>query len=71
MIPPIISRKLASLIPGSIKAAVTLEFIINSEGTIIYDDINFGYSYSRTLIQNDFKLSYETADRILKGDHSV
>ena len=59
---PMISRNLSddkiSLVPGSIKRAITLEFDIN---TLQLKDV---YPSS---ISNDFKLSYQNVDSILDG----
>ena len=64
MLPSILYSKVGSFTQNDEKFAMTLQFLINEEGVIIYEG-DYGFNYRRSIIKKDLKLSYELADKIL------
>jgi len=67
MLPSILYSKVGSFTQNDEKFAITLQFLINEEGVVIYEG-DYGFNYRRSIIKNDLKLSYDLADKILSGN---
>ena len=67
MLPKILYSSVGSFTQNNDKFAITLEFLMNDEGVIIYEG-QHRFQYHKSIINSDLKLSHQLANKILQGD---
>jgi ribonuclease R len=67
MLPRILYTQVGSFTQNDDKFGISVEFLMNEDGVIIFEG-EHKFKYHKSIINNDLRLSYELANKIMQGE---